>query len=61
LLKEQGYHFYAIYDTRREIAATADLMAGDGNPDHSRFASVREPAEVARLAIEAHGRAVNFG
>lgn len=61
LLKEQGYHFYAIYDTRHEIAATADLMAGGGNADHSRFASVRAPDEVARLANEAHGRAVNFG
>jgi FkbM family methyltransferase len=61
LLKDQGYRFYAIYDSRREIAATADLLAGGGDQDLYRLASVRETDEVAQLAQEAYGRPVNFG
>jgi hypothetical protein len=40
-----GLPFYAIYDSRREIAATADLTAGGGKGS-SRFTSVRDRVKV---------------
>jgi FkbM family methyltransferase len=61
LLRQHGYHFYAVYDSRQEIEATAELVAGGGNRDLNRLASVREAGAVAQLAKQAYGRPLNFG
>ena len=61
LLRQHGYRFYTIYDSRQEIEATADLAAGSGNRDLNRLASVREAGEIARLTKQVYGFPLNFG
>lgn len=61
LLRSQGYRFYAIDDTAREIEIMADMVVHGGRQDLNRLASVREPGDIAQLARQAHGRPLKFG
>ncbi len=60
-LKVYGYRFYAIHDSRQELEATGNLLAGRNAGDLNRLASTRDSGEIARMANAIFCKALNFG